>query len=101
MMKPENSIPLGNLTQDAAQIIKHLKDSKKPIFITQSGQAAAVMLSVEAYEKWEHDKALLRLLVKGEKEIQSGAGHDLDEVLAEAKKIISDNPLPDPPMPLP
>lgn len=100
-MKPENSIPVGNLRQDAAQIIKHLKDSKKPIFITQSGQPAAVMLSVEAYEKWEHDKKLLRLLAKGEQEIRSGAGHDLDEVLAEAKRTISDNPLPARPKPLP
>jgi hypothetical protein len=42
-----------------------------------------VMLSVESYEAAERDKELLRLLARGEREIEAGEGHDLDAVLAE------------------
>ena len=43
------------------------------------------MLSVEAYERGERERQLLRLLVRGEHEIAAGMGYDLDEVLAEAE----------------
>lgn len=50
------------------------------------------MIGVEAYEKAEHDKEILRLLAKGDKEIEIGEGYDLDTVLAEADLILSQEP---------
>ncbi len=47
------------------------------------------MISVEAYEKAEQEKEILRLLARGEKEIEAGEGYDLDTVLAEADSILS------------
>jgi len=83
-------IPVSDLRQDAAKVLKKIKDSKEPIVITQRGRAAAVMLSVEAYEQSERDRELLRLLAKGEREIEAGEGHDLDSVLAEADALLSE-----------
>jgi PHD/YefM family antitoxin component YafN of YafNO toxin-antitoxin module len=60
--------------------------------ITQRGRAAAVMLSVEAYERAEHDRELLRILAEGEKGIEAGEGFDLDSVLAEADALLADEP---------
>ena len=85
-------IPVSDLRQDAAKILKQLKDSKEPLIITQRGRAAAVMLSVESFERSEHDKELLRLLAKGEKEIGIGEGYDLEAVLAEADSILTVEP---------
>jgi len=85
-------IPVSDLRQDAAKILKHLKDSKEPLIITQRGRAAAVMLSVETFERSEHDKELLRLLAKGEREIGIGEGYDLEAVLAEADSILTVEP---------
>ena len=82
-------IPVSDLRQNAAKILKHLKDSKEPLIITQRGRAAAVMLSVETFERSEHDKELLRLLAKGEREIGIGEGYDLEAVLAEADLILT------------
>jgi hypothetical protein len=36
------------------------------------------------------ERELLRLLVKGEKEILVGRGHDLEDVLAEADRLLSE-----------
>ncbi|MBW2005565.1 MAG: type II toxin-antitoxin system Phd/YefM family antitoxin [Deltaproteobacteria bacterium] len=85
-------IPVSDLRKDAAKILKQLKDSKEPLIITQRGRAAAVMLSVETFERSEHDKELLRLLAKGEREIGIGEGYDLEAVLAEADSILTVEP---------
>ena len=92
MRKLLNILPVSDLRQDAAKILKKLRDSKEPIIITQRGRAAAVIIGVEAYEKAEHDKEILRLLAKGDKEIEIGEGYDLDTVLAEADLILSQEP---------
>ena len=85
-------IPVSDLRKDAAKILKQLKDSKEPLIITQRGRAAAVMLSVETFERSEHDKELLHLLAKGEREIGIGEGYDLEAVLAEADSILTVEP---------
>jgi prevent-host-death family protein len=92
MSKLLNIIPVSDLRQDAAKVLKQLRDNKAPIIITQRGRATAVILGVEAYEKSEHDKDLLRLLAKGEREIEIGEGYDLDTLLAEADLLLSQEP---------
>ncbi len=92
MGKLMNILPVSDLRQDAAKILKQLREKKEPIVITQRGRAAAVIIGVEAYEKSEHDKELLRLLAKGEMEIEKGEGFDLDTVLAEADLLITLEP---------
>lgn len=92
MGKLMNILPISDLRQDAAKILKKLRENNEPIIITQRGGPAAVIIGVEAYEKSEHDKEILRLLAKGEKEIEIGEGYDLDTVLAEADVILSQEP---------
>jgi prevent-host-death family protein len=83
-------IPVSDLRQDAAKVLKRVRESGEPIVITQRGRAAAVMLSMEAFAQAERDMELLRLLAKGEREIDAGEGHDLDSVLAEADALLSE-----------
>ncbi len=92
MGKLMNILPVSDLRQDAANVLKQLRDNKAPIIITQRGRAAAVMIGIEAYEKSEHDKELLHLLAKGDREIEIGEGYDLDTVLAEADLLLSQEP---------
>ena len=92
MGKLLNILPVSDLRQDAAKVLKKLRDNQEPIVITQRGRAAAVIIGVEAYEKSEHDKEILRLLAQGDREIEIGEGYDLDSVLAEADLILSKEP---------
>ena len=92
MGKLSNIIPVSDLRQDAAKLLKQLKNSKEPLIITQRGRATAVMIGVDAYEKSEHEKELLRLLVRGDREIEKGKGYDLDTVLAEADALLAKEP---------
>ena len=92
MGKILNIIPISDLRQDAAKVLKQLKDSKEPFIITQRGRAAAVMLSVETFKQSEHERELLTLLAKGEREIGIGEGYDLEAVLAEADSLLTGEP---------
>jgi len=62
---------------------------KDPLIITQRGRAAAVMIGVDAYEKFEHENELLLLLARGEREIEAGEGYDLDTVFEEADALLA------------
>ena len=92
MGKLLNILPVSDLRQNAAKVLKKIRENQEPIIITQRGRAAAVIIGVEAYEKSEHDKEILRLLAKGDKEIEIGEGYELDSVLAEADLILSKEP---------
>lgn len=82
-------IPVSDLHDDAAEVVRRVQASGAPLVITQEGRAA-VMLSVDAYERGVHERRLLHLLVQGEREIAAGAGHDLDDVLWEADALLAD-----------
>ena len=90
MTKIPNIIPITDLRQDATSIIKRVIASKEPLVITQRGRAAAVMVSMEAYEHSQHELELLRILALGEREIEVGKGYDLDAVLAEADSLLKE-----------
>ena len=83
MAKVPEIIPVTDLRQDAATILKRVQSSQQPLVITQRGRAAAIMLSVEAYERLTQLQDVLALLARGEQEIAAGIGYDLDDVLAE------------------
>ena len=91
MAKVPTIIPVTDLRQDAANVLRRVRHSKQPVVITQRGRAAAVMLSTEAYERAEHELQLLRLLVRGDKEIAAGKGFDLDATLADADALLADD----------
>jgi len=91
MNKIPDMVPVTDLRQDATSILKRASSSKKPIVITQRGRAAAVLVSVEAYEHSQHEREILHLLARGEKEIKAGHGHSLAAVLAEADDLLKED----------
>ena len=89
MGKVPTIIPVTDLRQDAAAALKQARSTHQPLVITQRGRAAAVLLSLEAYERGERECQLLYLLARGEQEIAAGKGISLDQVLAEADGLLA------------
>jgi prevent-host-death family protein len=88
MPKSPKIIPISDLRQNASDVVKGVSSSREPVFITQRGRAAAVLVSMQAYEDSQHELDILRLLARGEKEIETGIGYELDEVLKEADRFL-------------
>ena len=93
MAKIPNIVPITDLRQDATTIVKRVSTSREPVIITQRGRAAAVMVSMEVYKHSQNELELLRLLARGEKEIEAGKGYDLDMILAEADILVKEKQL--------
>ncbi len=91
MTRMPQIVPISDLRQGAAALLKKVRESRNPVIVTQRGRPAAVLLSVEEFERREQDLELLRLLAQGEKEIAAGVGHDLEEVLADADELLGLN----------
>mgnify|MGYP000931496587 FL=1 len=83
-------IPISDLRQDAGGVIKRVSVSREPLFITQRGRAAAVMVSMKEYEQTQHELEILRLLARGERDIEAGVGFDLEAVLADADALLAE-----------
>ena len=81
-------IPISELRQDAAGVIKRATARDEPVFVTQRGRASAVVVSAQRYERTQHELELLRALARGEAEIEADAGHELADVLAEADELL-------------
>jgi len=82
-------IPISDLRQDTAGIIKRAAASDDPVIITQRGRASAVLQSTQAYERTQHENEILRILARGDVEIEAGIGYDADDVMAEARALLA------------
>jgi hypothetical protein len=51
-----------------------------------------VIQSVDAYERLERERELLRLLAIGEREIEAKEGHSLASVMKEADALLEGDP---------
>ncbi len=83
-------VPISDLRQDTAGIIKRVAASDEPVVITQRGRASAVLVSPESYERTQHENELLRILARGDAEIAAGVGRDADDVMAEARALVEE-----------
>ena len=81
-------IPISELRQDAAGVIKRLEQSRKPVVVTQRGRATAVLVSSESYERTQRELEILKVLAQGEVEIEAGVGSDLKTVFQKADELL-------------
>ena len=81
-------IPISDLRKNASNVVKSVSSSREPVFITQRGRAAAVLVSMEVYKNTQEEMDILNLLARGGKEIAAGIGHELDDVLKEADRYL-------------
>jgi prevent-host-death family protein len=70
------------------EIVKYVGDSKAPVVITQNGEAKAVIIDIESYQKTLNAVNLAKLLSFGEKDIKNG-----NVISHEAAKIIFEKTL--------
>ncbi len=81
-------IPISDLRQDAAGVIRRVVATDEPVVITQRGRASAVLVSADAYERTQYENDLLRALACGDAEMAAGLGRDAEDVLAEARALL-------------
>ncbi len=72
--------PISYLKANAAEVLHRLAEERKPLVITQNGEAKAVMQDVASYEETQESLALLKILALGSREIEAGRVKPLSSV---------------------
>ena len=58
MSRQADTIQVDDLAHDTNAVLRRVHSSKRPLVITQRGRGTAVLLSMTAYEKAEHEREL-------------------------------------------
>lgn len=66
----EDIRPISYVKANAADILNQVNETHRPIFVTQNGEAKAVLLDTESYEKMKGALGLLKIISQGEKDIR-------------------------------
>ncbi len=64
--------PISYLKANAAEIMRELAEQRRPLVITQNGEAKAVIQDVASYEETQETLALLKILALGNRQIEEG-----------------------------
>jgi len=64
--------PLSDFRSNAAAALKHLRDSGRPLVLTQRGRGAAVLLDIEVYQSLVEELETLRDIATSRAQIAEG-----------------------------
>jgi len=64
--------PISYLKANAAEVLDELNQLRKPLIITQNGEAKAVLQDVASYEETQEAMALLKVLALGNQQVAQG-----------------------------
>ena len=77
--------PISYLKANAAEVLAQLADEHEPVFITQNGEARAVLQDIASYENTQETLALLKILALGNREIERGDVVPFEKAIAGLK----------------
>ena len=72
--------PISYLKANAADVLRELEEQRKPLIITQNGEAKAVLQDVASYEETQETLALLKILALGSQQVERGEVTPVSEV---------------------
>jgi prevent-host-death family protein len=73
--------PISYLKANAAEVLQELGEQRRPLVITQNGEAKAVIQDVASYEETQETLALLKILALGNQQVEAGKVKSVREVV--------------------
>jgi prevent-host-death family protein len=73
--------PISYLKANAAEVLEDLNEHRRPLVITQNGEARAVLQDVASYEETQETLALLKVLALGNQQVAQGKLKPVAEVV--------------------
>lgn len=64
--------PVTYLKSRAADLLKQINDTHRPVIITQNGEPKAVLQDPESFENMRNAIGILKLISMGEEDIKNG-----------------------------
>lgn len=82
--------PITYLKTRAADLLKQINETRRPVVITQNGEPRAVLQDPQSYENMRNTIGILKLVSQGEADIKTGKSKAQEEVFAAIKGILKE-----------
>ncbi|MGE4441546.1 MAG: type II toxin-antitoxin system Phd/YefM family antitoxin [Desulfomicrobium sp.] len=79
--------PISYLKSHAAEVAATLAETRRPLVVTQNGEARLVVMDVRTYEEQEETMALLKLLALGNKDVEKSAFRSAEDVFRDLHEL--------------
>jgi len=76
------------LKSKAADILKQINETHRPIIITQNSEPKAVLQDPQSYENMRNAIGILKLVSQGEEDIKKGKVKSQDKVFEKIEKML-------------
>lgn len=85
-MRIEHDIkPVTYMKTKAAELLRSVDKSRRPVVITQSGEPKGVLMDFTSYQELRQATLLLRLLAQGEADVRDGRIVPQEQVFKELR----------------
>ena len=78
--------PISYLKAHAAEIVRTLGVQRKPLIITQNGEAKVVVQDIDSYEQMQETVSLLKILALGSRQIEAGQVQPAADVITRLRE---------------
>ncbi len=82
--------PVTYLKARAADLLKQINETRRPVIITQNGEARAVLQDPQSYESMRNAIGMLKLISQGEADIRSGKSRAQEDVFKDIEFSLKD-----------
>ena len=76
------------LKSRAADLLKQINETHRPVIITQNGEPKAVLQDPQSFEQMRNAIGLLKLIAQGEEDIKKGKSRTQEEVFGDIGKML-------------
>ena len=83
--------PVTYLKNRAADVLKHINETHRPMIITQNGEAKAVIQDPKSYEDMKNAISILKLLSLAEEDIKNGNLHSEEDVFSSVEALLGND----------
>jgi prevent-host-death family protein len=80
--------PITYLKNRTADLLREVSEGGHAVTITQNGEARAVLMDVDTYDRWRSAMTLLKLLAQGEADVEVGRTVKQSGVFRRARRAI-------------
>ena len=82
--------PITYLKTRAADLLKQINKTRRPVIITQNGEPRAVLQDPQSYENMRNTIGILKLVSQGEGDIKAGKSKPQEKVFATIEGILKE-----------
>lgn len=88
MSLEEDIRPITYLKTRAADLLRQVNETHRPVIITQNGEPKAVLQDPKSYESMRKALGMMKLLSQGEEDVRKGRVRSQEQVFARIEQSI-------------